>query len=63
VAGLDYAPFNLNFTLWSSTSWKFTNTFAYTLSNTGIMSVGDKTGAAGQRLAVRTFTVTGTTLT
>jgi len=63
VAGLDYAPFNLNFTLWSSTSWKFTNTFAYTLSNTGIMSVGDKTGAGGQRLAVRTFTVTGTTLT
>ena len=63
VAGFDYAPFNINFTLWSSTAWKFTTTFAFTVSNTGIMSVTDKSGASGYRLSIRTFTVTGTTLT
>jgi len=62
-AGLNYAPFNNNFTSWCSTTWKFTTTFAYTLSNTGIMSVADKSGASGYRFPARTFTVTGTTLT
>jgi hypothetical protein len=62
VQGLNYAPFSLVATIWSSTSWKFITTYAYTLSDTGVSTVGDKTGAGGQRLAVRTFTVTGTTL-
>jgi hypothetical protein len=62
-AGLNYAPFNNNFTSWCSTTWKFTTTFAYTLSNTGIMSVAPKTDLSGYRFPARTFTVTGTILT
>jgi hypothetical protein len=63
VLGLDYAPFNLSFTLWASTTWKFITINAYTLSSTGIMSVLDKSNASGYRLPIRTFTVTGTILT
>jgi hypothetical protein len=61
--GMNYAPFNILGTIWSSTAWKFITTYAYTLSDTGISSVADKTGLSGQRLPVRTFTVTGTILT
>jgi len=63
AAGLNYAPFNNNFTSWCSTTWKFTTAFAYTLSNTGIMSVAAKTDLSGYRFPARTFTVTGTILT
>jgi hypothetical protein len=63
VQGMNYAPFNILGVIWSSTAWKFITTYAYTLSDTGINSVTDKTGASGYRLSIRTFTVTGTTLT
>ena len=63
ASGFDYAPLNLPFTFWASTTWKSSTTFAFTINSTGIMSVADKSGASGQRLPVRTFTVTGTTLT
>jgi hypothetical protein len=63
VQGMDYAPFNLLGVIWSSTAWKFITTYAYTLSDTGISSVTDKSGASGNRLSIRTFTVTGTILT
>jgi hypothetical protein len=61
--GLNYVPFNINFTLWASTTWGFSNTFAFTMNSSGIMSVESKTGAGGNRLPARTFTVTGTILT
>lgn len=63
VQGLDYAPFNLPFTLWTSTTWKFITTFAFTMAATSTMSVTDKTGVSASRMPVRTFTVTGTILT
>ena len=63
IQGLDYAPFNLPFTLWTSTTWKFITTYAFTMAATSTMSVTDKTGISGSRLPVRTFTVTGTILT
>lgn len=63
VQGLDYAPFNLPFTIWTSTSWKFDTTNAFTMSATSTMSITAKAGASGNRLSARTFTVTGTTLT
>jgi len=61
--GMNYVPFSFLGTIWSSTTWKFITTYAYTLSDTGISSVADKTGLSGKRLPIRTFTVTGTTLT
>jgi hypothetical protein len=61
--GMNYIPFSFLGTIWSSTTWKFITTYAYTLSDTGISSVADKTGLSGQRLPIRTFTVTGTILT
>ena len=63
VQGLDYAPFSLPFTLWTSTTWKFITTFAFTMAATSTMSVTDKTGISASRMPVRTFTVTGTILT
>jgi hypothetical protein len=62
LIGLNYAPFNIAVTVWTSTTWKFTTTNAYTVASTGPSSVALKSGASGQRIAVRTFTVTGTTL-
>jgi hypothetical protein len=62
IQGMNYAPFNLLGVIWTSTSWKFITTYAYTLSDTGISSVVVKTGLSGYRLSIRTFTVTGTTL-
>ena len=61
--GFNYAPFSINITLWASTSWKFNTVNAYTHTNTGIMSIAAKSGASGQKLSIRTFTVTGTILT
>jgi hypothetical protein len=63
VLGLSYAPFNLIGTLWTSTTWMTITTYAYTLSDSGIASVNDKATPGIYRLPVRTFTVTGTTLT
>jgi hypothetical protein len=63
IQGMNYVPFSFLGVIWSSTSWKFITTYAYTLSDTGISSVADKTGLSGQRLPIRTFTVTGTILT
>jgi hypothetical protein len=62
VLGLNYAPFNLIFTLWTSTTWKFSTVNANTLNSTGTLGFTDKLLFAW-RLPVRTFTVTGTTLT
>jgi hypothetical protein len=62
TAGMTYSPFNINLTLWASTTWRFTTTSAFTVSSTGISNVVAKSGASGRRLAVRTFTVIGTTL-
>jgi hypothetical protein len=60
----NYAPFNLTgFTYWTSTTWKNTTTNAFTVSAAGICTVAAKAGASGRRFSVRTFTVTGTTLT
>ena len=63
LQGMNYAPFSFLGTIWTSTSWKFSTTNAYTLSDTGIMSVTIKTDLSGYRLSIRTFTVTGTILT
>jgi hypothetical protein len=60
----NYAPFSFTgFTYWSSTTWKNTTTNAFTISAAGICSIAAKSGASGRRFSVRTFTVTGTTLT
>jgi hypothetical protein len=63
VQGLDYAPFNLPFVIWTSTSWKFDTTFAFTMAATSTMGIVAKAGVSGYRLSARTFTVTGTILT
>ena len=63
TAGMNYSPFNINLTLWTSTTFRFTTTNAFTVSSSGISNIAAKSGASGRRLAVRTFTVTGTTLT
>jgi hypothetical protein len=61
--GMNYAPFNILGTIWSSTAWKFITSYAYVLSDTGIYSVADKATPGYYRLPIRTFTVTGTILT
>jgi hypothetical protein len=63
IQGFNYLPFNIIAVLWSSTTYNFSTTLAYTCGATGLMSATTKTGASAQRLPVRTFTVTGTTLT
>jgi hypothetical protein len=59
---LNYSPFNLNFTLWTSTTYLASTTVAYTLAGSWI-NLTIKTGLSGRWIACRTFTVTGTTLT
>jgi hypothetical protein len=63
IQGLDYAPFNLPFVIWTSTTWKFSTTSAFTMAATSTMGIVAKAGVSGYRLSARTFTVTGTTLT
>lgn len=58
---LNYSPFNVTNTLWISTTYAASNTLAYTLSGSWI-NLSGKSGAGGRWIAVRTFTVTGTTL-
>lgn len=58
---LNYAPFSITNTLWISTTYAASNTLAYTLSGSWI-NLSGKSGAGGRWIAVRTFTVTGTTL-
>jgi len=58
---LNYSPFNVTNTLWLSTTYAASTTLAYTLSGSWI-NLSGKSGAAGRWMAIRTFTVTGTTL-
>jgi hypothetical protein len=58
---LNYAPFNLNVTIWTSTTYLASTTSAYTMSQSWV-NLSTKTGLAGRWMACRTFTVTGTTL-
>lgn len=59
---LNYAPFNLNFVIWTSTTYLASTTIAYTLSQSWV-NLSGKSGLGGRWIAVRNFTVTGTTLT
>jgi hypothetical protein len=59
---LNYSPFNLNFTLWISTTYLASTTLAYTMSQSWVNLTGKAT-PGGRWIACRTFTVTGTTLT
>jgi hypothetical protein len=59
---LNYSPFNLNFTLWISTTYLASTTLAYTMAQSWVnLTVKATTGV--RWIACRTFTVTGTTLT
>ena len=61
---LNYSPFNLGgFAFQTSTTWGFTTTNNISISGTGFPSVSAKTNATGRWIAVRNFTVNGTTLT
>jgi hypothetical protein len=64
---LNYSPLNLSSSgrvYWSSTTNLSATTQAYILTNIGLMSVASKTtSTAYTYFRVRTFTVTGTTLT
>ncbi len=58
---LNYSPFNLNFTLWISTTYLASTTLAYTLAQSWV-NLTSKTTSGARWIACRTFTVTGTTL-
>jgi hypothetical protein len=59
----NYFPISISgATLWTSTTWASITTSAFTVTNTGLAQSGVKTNLSGQRLPIRTFTVTGTTL-
>jgi hypothetical protein len=64
---LNYSPFNLSSVgrvYWSSNTVLNTTAYAYILNNLGLISVNTKTtSVAYTYFRVRTFTVTGTTLT
>jgi hypothetical protein len=59
---LNYSPFNLNFTLWISTTYLASTTIAYTLAQSWV-NLTLKTTSGARWIACRNFTVTGTTLT
>ena len=59
---LNYAPFNLNFTIWISTTYLANTAIAYTMAQSWV-NLTSKTAAGYRWMACRTFTVTGTTLT
>lgn len=58
----NYSPFNLTNTIWLSTTYAASSTLAYTATSSWI-NLSGKSGAGGRFMGVRTFTVTGTTLT
>ncbi len=64
---LNYSPFNLSSSgrvYWSSTTVLNATTSAYILNNIGVMNIATKTSSVAYTyFPVRTFTVTGTTLT
>jgi hypothetical protein len=64
---LNYSPFNLSSSgrvYWSSTTNLAATTQAYVLNNVGVMNLASKTTSTSYTyIRVRTFTVTGTTLT
>jgi hypothetical protein len=59
---LNYSPFNLSNTIWTSTTYLASTTLAYTLAQSWV-NLSGKSGAGGRWMACRTFTVNGTTLT
>lgn len=59
---LNYAPFNLNFVIWISTTYLANTAVAYTMSQSWV-NLTSKATLGGRWMACRTFTVTGTTLT
>jgi hypothetical protein len=59
---LNYVPFNLSFSLWSSTTVKSSTTQAFYMTTSGTTPAISKGGAL-YYIPCRTFTVTGTTLT
>jgi hypothetical protein len=64
ISFLNYAPFNFGgFAFQTSTTWGYTTTNNITIGSTGFFGISAKTNASGRFIGVRTFTVTGTTLT
>jgi hypothetical protein len=59
---LNYSPFNINNGVWTSTTYQASTTIAYILSQSWVNLVA-KSGLSGRWIAVRNFTVNGTTLT
>jgi len=59
---MNYAPFNIINTIWCSTTYTASTTLAYTATVSWI-NLSAKSGAGARWMAVRDFTVTGTTLT
>jgi hypothetical protein len=59
---INYAPFNIINTIWCSTTYTASTTLAYTATVSWI-NLSAKIGAGARWMAVRDFTVTGTTLT
>lgn len=59
---LNYSPFNINFVLWTSTTYLASTTLAYTMAQSWV-NLTLKTTSGVRWIACRTFTVTGTTLT
>lgn len=62
TACMNYSPFNITNTIWTSTTYAAATTLAYTATSSWI-NLNGKSGLAGRWIAVRDFTVTGTTLT
>lgn len=61
--GISYAPFSFpNLNIWTSTTYTASTTLAYAHSASWVNLIA-KNGLSGRWIAVRTFTVTGTTLT
>jgi hypothetical protein len=61
-----YSPLNgdpINNSYWNSTTYFNSTPNAYRTTNIGEILISLKSGASGTKVAVRTFTVTGTTLT
>lgn len=59
---LNYSPFNLNVTIWISTTYLASTTIAYTMAQSWV-NLTSKTTAGISWMACRTFNVSGTTLT
>jgi hypothetical protein len=58
----NYAPFNINTEMWSSTTYATSTSSAWRIQATGVWGASGKTNSRDV-YPVRTFTVTGTTLT